>query len=413
MKMRKLLLYILFLPFILSCQKSHFTASRQENLLQDKKTSLLNGSDNEFGLELFRRISAESKEDNLMLSPLSISMALAMTYNGAEAETKTEMEKVLNVNGLSKEQINGAHQQLLSTLQSLDEEVTFEIANALYYSGKFDIKSEFTDNIGSIYDTRIAPLDFASPASVEEINTWVKEKTRGRITEIINQLSPLDRMVLLNANYFYGTWSNLFDEDGTKELTFEKSDNIRLKIPMMSKLEQLPYIAMDNYKAIQMPYGNRQFNMVVLLPADGHNTKTIIKSLTQESWQNLLNAFRLTDRVRVTMPRYKFAYETSLNEVLATLGMEKAFLPREANFSGISDDELYINEIRHKTFIDVNETGTEAAAVTGAVFATTSFREEPPEVPFFVNKPFIFAITEKDSGAILFIGEVNHPEYKQ
>src|SRR5690606_1430831 len=173
------------------------------------------------------------------------------------------------------------------------EEVTFEIANALYYSGKFDIKSEFTDNIGSIYDARIAPLDFASPASVEEINTWVKEKTRGRITDIINQLSPLDRMVLLNANYFYGTWSNLFDEDGTKELTFEKSDNIRLKIPMMSKLEQLPYIAMDNYKAIQMPYGNRQFNMVVLLPADGHNTKTIIKSLTQESWQNLLNAFRL------------------------------------------------------------------------------------------------------------------------
>lgn len=409
--MRKSFFYILVLLFIMSCQKSNFIAGRQGNLPQDTMSSKLTGGDNSFGIELFKKISAESKEDNLMLSPLSISVALAMTYNGAEADTRAEMEEVLNLNGISKEQINKAYQHLLSTLQSLDEEVTFEIANAIYYSEKFNIKHDFTTLNNTIYDAEIVPLDFASPASVETINNWVKDKTRGKITEIIKQLEPLDRMILLNAIYFYGTWSNLFDEDSTKELLFTKTDDTRLKIPMMSKLEQLPYISNDNFEAIKMAYGNGQFNMVVLLPEDGHSTETIKETLTNDNWQEWMNDFTLTDRVRVTMPRFKFAYETSLNEVLATLGIQKAFIPNEANFSGISDDELYISEIKHKTFIDVNETGTEAAAVTGAVFSTTSFRNEPPEVPFLVNKPFIFAITEKDSDVILFIGEVNHPEY--
>jgi len=256
----------------------------------------------------------------------------------------------------------------------------------------------------------VEALNFNDPASVDIINGWVAEKTHDKIEKIIEQLNPLDRMVLLNAIYFYGTWTNKFDEEGTHNLSFRKTDGTTLEVPMMSKLEKLLYKENTLFKAIKMPYGNGQYNMVVMLPVGSNSSQDIIDVLTIANWNSWMATFEMAERVKITMPRFKYAFETSLKDVLKNLGMEKAFLPNKADFSGISNEDLYISEAIHKSYIDVNETGTEAAAVTGLVFATTSMEQNPP-VSFYVDRPFVYAITENDTGAILFIGEVNHPEY--
>lgn len=410
MKTIILLLLAFALTSVSSCEKNDPVPDENKIINLDEKSAQLVEADNAFGIELFQTIRAESDEENLMISPLSVSVALAMAYNGADSGTKSEMEKVLKLNGLTKEQINASYKMLINALQKLDDEVVFEIANAIFYADGFSVKPGFLSINQDVYDAEVSKLNFSSPAAVETINGWVAEKTNDKIQKIIDQLNPLDRMVLLNAIYFYGTWTNEFDKDGTHNLSFRKTDGTTLEVPMMNKLEKLPYKENTLFKAIKMPYGNGQYNMVVLLPVNDNNSQDIIDVLTAANWNSWMSTFEMTVRVKITMPRFKYAFETSLKKVLTSMGMEKAFVPDEADFSGISDEDLYISDAIHKSYIDVNETGTEAAAVTGLVFATTSMDPDPP-VSFYVDRPFVYAITEKDTGAILFIGEVNHPEY--
>lgn len=411
MKTIFLILTIFFLGSVSSCQKNDLEPDENKIINLNEKSAQLVEADNAFGLELFQKIREESDEENLMISPLSVSVALAMAYNGADGATKTEMETLLKLNGLTVEEINASYKMLINALQSLDEEVVFEIANAIFYADGFSVKPAFLSVNEDVYDAEVSKLNFSSPAAVETINGWVAEKTKDKIEKIIDQLSPLDRMVLLNAIYFYGTWTNEFDKEGTHNLRFEKTDGTGLEVPMMSKQEKLPYASNNLFKAIKMPYGNGQYNMVVFLPVGGNNSQDIIDELSSSKWKNWMESLEMTDRVQITMPRFKYAFETQLKNVLKIMGMQKAFMPNMADFSGISDENLYISEAIHKSYIDVNETGTEAAAVTGLVFATTSIGNEPPTIPFYVDRPFVYAITENDTDAILFIGEVNHPKY--
>ncbi len=394
-----------------SCRQHTFGAVNREDNNSAGKSAQLVEADNAFGFDLFRKIRNTGSEENLLVSPFSVSVALAMAYNGADNDTKAEMEEVMELAGLTKEQINSSYKKLLSELVSSEEEVVFEIANALYYAEGFTVKPGFLSVNREVYEAEVEGLDFSSPAAVETINNWVRDKTQGKIEQIIQQLKPLDRMVLLNAVYFNGTWSKQFDENGTHNREFTKTGGTTVRIPMMNKLDTLPYFSADSFKAIKLPYGKGQFSMVVILPHNDNDSQDIIKSLTAENWNLWMNRFELTERVDVTMPRFKFAFETSLKDVLSEMGMQKAFLPKEADFKEISEEELFISEIKHKTYIDVNETGTEAAAVTSVGFATTSFQEEPPTVPFYVDRPFLFAVTENDTGALLFLGEVKNPKY--
>ncbi len=411
MKPIVLLIISFSLATVCSCQKKNFVPDSLKTITMDEKSALLIEADNAFGLELFQKIRSKSNEENLMVSPFSISVALAMAYNGADAETRTEMESTMKLDGLTKEQINGSYRKLINDLQSLDEKVVFEIANALFYADGVSVKSNFLSINRTVYDAEVSSLNFNSPSAVKTVNNWVNEKTHGKIREIIQQLKPPDRMVLLNAIYFYGTWTKAFDENGTTNLTFIKTNGTSLEVPMMNKLEKLPYCSSGEFKAIKIPYGKGQYQMVVFLPKEGFNSQDIINKMSADNWKTWMSEFELTDRVDITMPRFKFDFETSLKEVLPSMGMRQAFTAEKADFSDITEEELFISDVRHKTFIDVNETGTEAAAVTSVVFSATSLGETQPVVPFFVNKPFIFAITENDTGAVLFIGEVNHPKY--
>jgi len=403
---------VLALCAFCSCQTDDSNTDENKTINLDEKSAQLIEADNTFGLELFQKIREESEKENIMISPLSISVAFAMAHNGADKDTKTEMEKAMKLNGLTTEQINNSYKMLIKALQSLDEKVVFEVANAIFYADGFTVKPDFLNINKTVYDAEVEKLNFNSQAAVDRINDWVSEKTNDKITKIIENLSPLDRMVLLNAIYFNGIWTNKFNEKGTHNLSFTKTNGTVLEVPMMQKEEKLNYTTNSLFSAVKMPYGNGQYNMVVMLPATGKTSQNVIDALSFSNWKSWMTKFETKNPVVVTMPRFKFAFDTELKNVLKGMGMVKAFQPNIADFTKISDEDLYISSAIHKSFIDVNENGTEAAAVTSITFTATSAGNEPPKTIFYVDKPFVFAITEKDTDAILFIGEVNHPEYE-
>ncbi len=406
------ILAVVIFSTIWSCQQEKVIDDENKIINMDEKSAQLIEADNTFGLEIFQKIRSSSDRENIMISPLSISVAFAMAYNGANSDTKTEMENAMKLSGLTAEQINNSYKMLINGLQSLDKDVVFEIANSIFYANGFSVKSDFLNINKTVYNAEVAKLDFGSPSSVKTINDWVAQKTHNKIKMIIEQLNPLDRMVLLNAIYFNGIWQNKFDEQGTHMLSFTKSDGTNIEVPMMKKEEKLDYSANSLFRAIRMPYGKGQYNMIVMLPLAGKSSHDLIEMLSAENWKNWIAGFAPTDHVVVTMPRFKFAFDTKLNDVLTQMGMKKAFIPNVANFSKMSDEELYISSAIHKSFIDVNENGTEAAAVTAITMTTNSMPVEDPKTYFNVNKPFVFAISEKDTGAILFIGEVQNPVYE-
>jgi serpin B len=293
--------------------------------------------------------------------------------------------------------------------------VVFEIANSIFYKNGFTVKQDFLSVNKDFYDAEVESLDFNSSSAVGVINEWVADKTHQKIMKIIDSLSPDSRMILINAIYFNGIWSKEFDEDGTKMLNFYKNGTTGGEVAMMNKEDKLDYSSNSLFEAVKIPYGNAQYNMVVLLPADGKNSHDVINQLNADNWNEWTKNFKTEEHVVVTMPRFKFEFESDLNNVLKEMGMKKAFSTSDADFSKISDVFLYISKIKHKSFIDVNETGTEAAAVTSIEFETTSAGpgDQVQKIYFTVDKPFVFAISEKDTNAILFIGEVQNPEYNE
>lgn len=397
---------------LVSCQKQE---SEQENPFDlPQKSAELIEADNAFGLDFFKKVTQQANpNDNTMVSPLSVSLALSMTYNGAEGNTKTEMEKTLRLNGLSTAQINESHKALLSALKSADPDVLLEIANAIYYRQELTVKEQFIATNKNYYDAEIQSLNFNAVDAKDIINQWVAEKTRDKIPEIIDQIDSDLAMVLLNAIYFNGIWQYKFDENKTHELPFRHGDGTMKDVATMSQETSLEYFSNDKFSAIHLPYGKGQYRMTVLLPDQDQTNQNLISDMNLANWKGWLKEFRKHDNVVVSMPRFKFAWEMTLNDILATMGMPSAFNPNTADFSGITGGkDLYIGFVKHKTYIDVNENGTEAAAVTAVGMYTTSMPSDmPKKIYFTVDRPFLFVITEKSTGAILFIGEIRAPEY--
>lgn len=411
--MKTLLLPILLLIFaFVSCERTENDQLEEIPNLPEKSAQLIE-SDNSFGLELFSRVAGEAeKNKNTTVSPLSVSLALAMTYNGARGETKTEMEKAMKLSGLTAEQINNSHKALVEALRTGDPQVVLEIANAIYYHQGFTVLPDFISVNQNFYNAEVKDLNFGNTTeALKTINGWVAQKTHDKIPTILDQIDPLSRMILLNAIYFNGIWKSKFDKSGTKNLPFYLSDGTQKEVPTMNLETSIEYTSNDLFSAVNLPYGNGQFQMTVLLPNEGKTTKNMIAELNTDNWKKWMKSFKSSDWV-VTMPRFKFTWNMELNDVLKTMGMPQAFTPL-ADYSGIcKDGGLYIDKVIHKTYIDVNETGTEAAAVTAVVMVFTSSGAPDPRKYFTVNRPFLFAITEKTTGAILFIGEVTNPEYQ-
>jgi serine protease inhibitor len=403
------LIAILILSLLLGCNLSDNDMDNEIEVTE--KTARLIEAENQFGLDLFQKIyEYDTENDNIMVSPLSVSLALAMTYNGANGETKTAMEKTLKVYGLTSEDINASYQSLVEALKGLDKKVLLEIANAIFYRNDFNVETDFVSVNKNYYNAEVTPLDFSNQQqSVDIINGWVNDHTNQKIKTIIEQITPLQVMFLLNAIYFKGEWQKEFNEKATEELPFYLEDGSAIQTETMQRLDTLPYMSDELFSAVELAYGKGNYNMYVFLPKPEKTLQDIIDELNEDNWEKWMESFTVTESVDIKFPRYKYEYEIKLNDVLTDMGMGIAFTG-SADFTGINrSGGLLIDYVKHKSFIEVNEEGTEAAAVTVVAIRYTSVGDDPVTVPFHVNRPFFYAITEKSTGAVLFMGTVKNP----
>lgn len=358
---------------------------------------------NDFGLEMFQRVVAEDDRPNVLLSPLSASMALGMTLNGARQGTFDAMSGTLGYEGLSQAEINQAYRDLIDLLTELDPAVRFDIANAIWANEEITFRDAFFEAVRAAFDAEAASRDFGDPATLEEINAWVDEQTDGFIDSILDDLNPDLAMLLVNAIYFDGAWATRFDPDDTAPGTFRRGDGSSVTVDMMRLTEAEVALGSGNdYQAAELPYGGGAFVMTLVVPTD--DARAFADQLDEARWTSILEGLgEPRDIDLLSMPKMSISYDVWLNEALRAMGMGVAFTP-DADFTGMSEDVgLCIDFVRQKTMLQIDEAGTKAAAVTAVGVGPTSFNG------LMIDRPFILAIRERLSGTVLFVGLVGDP----
>ena len=393
-----------------ACQKNPVEPGPEPIHLSQKSLKLLN-ENNDFAFDLFQDIATHDTSKNLMISPLSISFALGMTYNGADGTTKTAMAQTMHLDGMSDNDINLSFKELADKLLDVDPKVIMEIANSIWYKNIYHIEQDFLDVNKEYYSAEVNPLDFSDPGSINTINNWVKEKTHDKIDKIVDKINPADVMFLINAIYFKGTWKYQFNKEETEEQPFyDEAGKVVEQVDMMGMKSTIRYYADNKIQAIDLPYGQGNYCMSILLPAGTSSLDALVASLAAEKWEEITGRFADAD-VNVFLPKYKIEYKSELKKTLSRLGMEIAFDPSQANFKRIMPDkDLFISSVKHKTFIQTDEEGTEAAAVTSVTITESTISiGTPPVITFRADHPFLFIIHEQTTGAILFMGKVTNP----
>jgi serpin B len=363
----------------------------------------------DFGFALFDQLRQESPDQNLLVSPTSVALALAMAYNGAGRETQTAIANTLKLQGLDMAQLNAGNQALTEYLMQRDPEVALAIANSLWVNQDLPVRADYIERMRTDYAAEVATLDFGLPAATQRINNWVKEHTRDRIPTIVDDLPPDQLLVLVNAVYFKGAWTESFDPDRTENRPFTLANGETIQHPLMAQGGDYLYLETDQFQAVSLPYGNESLSFEVILPKPGTDLATVATQLDADTWQGWMNQMRSRPG-EIQLPKFQFEYEANLIPALEALGMGIAFEPGKADFSGLTDLDAFINQVRHKTFIEVNEVGTEAAASTAIGIMPTSIAL-PPDPPFemVVDRPFVAAIRDRQTGALLFVGAVVDP----
>ena len=358
----------------------------------------------DFGFNLFHEIRKSEQDKNIFISPFSVSVALAMTLNGAAGETETAMVDTLQLQDIETDAINPNYALLQQTLEMADPKVTLTIANSLWSEQDFSFNPEFLNRNSQFFDAEISSLDFADPNSVNTINQWVNDKTSGKITEILKEISTDEVLFLINAIYFKGSWQTKFDPAKTRDGDFHLSDGTTKQVSMMFRDGTYPFYYGENFQAISLPYGDGKIGMYIFLPFRNSDLNTFLDSLSAQSWENWISQFH-EQKIWVQVPKFKLEYRVDLSDMLKALGMGVAFGKNLADFSRMSSDaDLYISRVDHKAVVEVNEEGTEAAAVTNVGVAVTSL---PPQ--FIADRPFFFAIRDNETGTVLFMGTVVEP----
>ena len=355
-----------------------------------------------FAFEFFQDITSNDGSDIVFVSPLSASLALSMTANGADEATLDEMLSVLGQD-VSIKELNEYNRSVMDFLVSGPDGIELNAANSIWISNLFPVKSRFCRTAVKYYDAAVANLDFSDPASPSVINNWCSENTNGRIDKMIESIDPATQMYLLNALYFKGMWTESFDAARTREDIFH-GNNRSSKVEFMHNTASFPYYTGPEGSLLELPYGDGSFVMDIFLPAEGTTAEEFVSGLDSEALSTMTSLLQ-TDRIKVTIPKFKAEYETSLIATLQRLGIRTAFTPA-ADFSGIAKKPLMISEVKQKTFIEVNEKGSEAAAATSVGIMLTSIAPGPFE--FRVDRPFVFLIRGCESGPVLFMGIVRN-----
>ena len=356
---------LVFIIFAASCTKEPEGPKQPKPInLTTKANEVIAGS-NSFGIDLFR-VTAISEDKNMMLSPLSASTALTMLLNGCNTQTYLQIRDMLGYQGLTIYEINAAYHSLVGQLLNIDPEVKLALANSAWYRQGFNVKPAYLNTIDSAFDAEIAGLDFNSPSALETINKWASDNTNGKIPKVLDAIDPYAVMFLMNALYFKGIWTYQFDPGQTTSFPFHLKNGSVVDVDMMRSLFTNIKIVYDNAASIiELPYGQQNFSMVIILP--NNSLDEYLPGFDNADWSNItasLDAITEPGEAEIILPKFKFEYEKYLNDQLKSLGMIDAFDSELADLSGISDDNIYVNFVKQNTFVDVNEEGTEAAAVT-------------------------------------------------
>ncbi|MGH2388250.1 MAG: serpin family protein [Chloroflexota bacterium] len=360
-----------------------------------------------FAFRLRNAVSGTGAPTNLLLSPLSVSIALAMVFNGAHGATRRAMAAAMNLGTMTTADLNKANAALLAGLPTRDDKVDLEIADSLWQRQDLTLLPSFIAAVGKAYGAAPTRLDFADPRAPSVINAWVKKHTHGLIPRIVKQIPPEMVLFLVNALYFKGPWSAQFDPHATSPGPFTLQGGAMVKVPMMSHTSSYSYTKQPGYEAIRLPYASGQFSMYLFLPAASTSLSAFLAGLNAHSWATMLKGLS-SRHGTIMMPRFSVNYTASLNDALGSLGMGVAFDRNQADFSAMARGrQLFISDVRHAAVMKVDEKGTIAAAVTSIGVGTTAIME--PQFTMTVNRPFFCAIRDETTGTILFLGTVVDP----
>lgn len=366
----------------------------------------------DFAFRYARQVIAEKPTSNELVSPLSLATVLAMASNGANGGTKDAFDKVLGVENTLPNEVNQAYKDLQTTLIGADGKVTVHVANSLWIDKAFEFKRDFLGRTNDFFGAKAQPIDLSNPAAADAINDWVKLETEQKIPKLFDKLDADAKAVLVNAVYFMGKWTEPFDKSATKDANFTDFAGKSKAIPMMRRSsEQIDYLASESFTAVRLPYGDGRISMVVMLPNEKGGVGAVTKELNAKNWAAWAAKFKAKAGT-VSMPKWTVEASYDLKPSLKELGLGIAMDPAKADFSGLANvkpGEMYLSQIVQKTFIVVDEEGAEAAAATGAAISTTSAPMPTERFEFIANRPFVYAIVDKQTSAILFFGVYGKP----
>lgn len=367
----------------------------------------------EFGFSLFTELRKETPTGNVFFSPLSVAMALHMTYNGSGATTKEAMADVLAIQGMSFDELNQANAALRQALESPGPGIALSIANSLWSREGCPFAEDFLQTNRDYYGARIGELDFDDPSSAQTMNDWVREATQGRIDGIVEwpirgRRGPVT-LIILNAAYFRGEWQDPFLEEDTHPAEFTLLDGTRKPVHMMSRTAEVACYQGEGFRAAHLPYGSGRFGLDIFLPDPDSTLDELCARAGQPGWDNGLRQAAETE-VFLQLPRFRVEWASSLLDALTKLGMGIAFDPVAADFRPMQParPERWIGDVRHKAFLEVNEQGTEAAAATEVQMEEGEMEMGPTS--FIVDRPFVCVIRDNETGALLFLGVVTDPD---
>ncbi|MEN4010794.1 MAG: serpin family protein [Bellilinea sp.] len=395
--------------FLISDQPRQTSPAASESALAE----LVSGN-TAFALNLYQMLARQP--GNLFYSPYSISLALAMTYAGARAETEQQMAQALHFN-LPQAELHPAFNLLDQRLRPLDdqpaqdEEQPFQlnIANSLWGQQDFEFLDEFLDTLAANYGAGMYRVNYNQPEDARlKINAWVEDQTRDKIKDLIQpgSLSPLTRLVLANAIYFKAAWQSPFDKEATSAGEFTLLDGSEVSAEMMSQWQDMYYLRGEDFAAVDLAYRDSNMSMLVIVP-DAGKFADVEAGLTPEGLETIRGGLAMAS-VRLSMPKFSFESSFGLSEALKELGMPAAFDDELADFSGMTGKpDLVISDVVHKAFVDVNEDGTEAAAATAVIMKVMAMPLEEAELT--IDRPFLFLIQDRSNGTVLFLGRVVDP----
>lgn len=429
MKQAKMLILALALgSFVGACSSSETIEDvggpKYVNMYQEVKPVQLTAEqtvfandNNGFTLNFFQSLNGKTKNQSVICSPLSITYVLSMVNDAATGTTEQELEQTLGFHKGGIRAVNDYCKNLIDNLPHVDEKVQLDIANAIFVNDKYQLKKQFQQDMANYYDAKAEALDFSSSSTLDRINGWCDEKTRGMIPNILEQVDPRAVSYLLNAIYFKADWASMFEKNETREEVFTTPDG-ETRVPLMHQNVYMNYLRNDIYAAVSIPYGNCRWMMTVMLPEEGKTTDDVISSLAASGWSTdyLKNPLREARgyEVDLKLPRFETAFDTDdaggLIELLKGMGIRQVFDKYNAEVPNVCEKEnLYVDMMKQKAKIKVNEEGSEAAAVTIAGFVATATStgptQEPPKATFHANRPFVYLIHEQSSGVILFVGK--------